>query len=297
MATRAKSVEIDDDDISAVGTEEAETVEETTSTEGEEAESGEEEPHRLSDAEKLKRARTREKRYRAEAAEAKRIAAEAKATAEAAMERLGAVEKATVGQAKQDLQNRVTWLQQQRDTALEAGDAKTFSKFDTELRAADKQLARFEDAESRGETTRPAPRTEAQPAQISQGAKNWIAENPWFSDPANAEDAALARTIAERVKGDGFDPDDEEEFWGEVTKRCAKRGVGGATVVTRRPGSPTLASGTRSGSSPIKSGAEKIPEEARKLYEARGWDLSDPKVVSGILARHGDRFKRARAGA
>ncbi len=299
MATRA-AIEIDEEFVTPEPVGEVDDGVESTKPEGDEAEGEQQdegETRKLSDAEKLKRTRTREKRYRQEAAEANRKATAAAAELAAMRERVAALETATVGQAKGDLQNRVNWLQQQRDAALEAGDTKTFSAFDKELRETDKKLARFEDAEANG---RPLVREQQQQTrqaegQISTAAKDWLAENDWYNDPARREDSLIAQSVARAVQGEGFDPNDED-FWDEVDRRLTKRGIAekqaAQTRTSGRAGSPQLASGSRGGGSGSGGLLSKIPKAAQEAYRKSGFDLDDPKVVAGIVERHSDRWAR-----
>lgn len=253
---------------------------------------------KLTAEEKLKRSQKRERRYRKDLADAKRVADEANGKAEQLAGRLTAVEQATLATHKKDLTDRVGWFQTQRDAALEANDTKGFSAFDAKLREEERKLAAFEAAEANGGFTaaqqqrKPQAETHVQP--LTAAGQDWVDSNPWYNDKSRGEDAAVAQAVAANVLKDGFDPNDDE-FYEELDRRLVRRGVKAKateenTERNGRGGSPPLAS-ARGGGSGARTSASKIPEEARKSYIARGWDLNDPKVVAGILERHGHRWK------
>jgi len=118
---------------------------------------------------------------------------------------------------------------------------------------------------------------------VTQHARDFIDDNPWYDPTGKDEDSAIVLAIDHTLVNSGFDPK-SEDYWDELRDRVKKR-LPEKFKADRQPrGGPAVGSGREHAPTSTRREVYISPERKQALVDAGVWD--DPVLRQKYIKRY-----------
>ena len=178
--------------------------------------------------------------------------------------------KNSIDSTESQLESNIESAKQLYKQAVEAGDTdgmltaqESMSKAYAEQNRVDQQKAAWEEynrtLEASGQQAAQVAQQQQQAPEYDPKAVEWASKNAWFGQDQIMTAAAL--TIAQELKGEGYDPSDDD-FYEEVDSRLRQRYPHKFQATDSEPETPRLQDTTTS-SAQVVAGASRTPKTSQ----------------------------------